>query len=106
MDRIGDALKNIQPIAELVPYNPALHTHYNSQDDPLYTRARESQADALPLFLEEGFSRVGPARYITAEETASSDSDTPLVVTPTKRMNSDGRRPHRAQPTRRVYNAR
>jgi hypothetical protein len=69
------------------------------------SKAPVAQDDVPPPFSEDVFTRVGPARYQTVDDETSSDSDLPEVRTPVRRPKSEHRQ-HRAQPTRRAYNAR
>lgn len=106
MYRTGNSPENTQLPAEHGAYDPTHPPCYPSRKDRLDAKALEAQTAPLPDFSEEGFVRIGPGRYPNLEVGMASEDIPPGVLEPIKRMNSDKRRPHRAQPTRRVCNAR
>jgi hypothetical protein len=101
MYRTGNIPENTQLPAEQGAFDPTHPPCYPSRKDRLDAKALEAQIAPLPDFSEDGFVRIGPGRYPNSETVIAPD-----VSEPTKRMNSDGRRPHRAQPTRRACNSR
>ncbi len=101
MYRTGNLPENTPLPAEQGAFDPTHPPCYPSRKDRLDAKALEAQPASLSDFSEEGFVRIGPGRYPNPEAVMAPD-----VSEPIKRMNSDKRRSHRAQPTRRVCNAR
>ena len=102
MYRVGSLPENTPPPATQGAYDPARQPCYSSRSDRLDAEALEAPVASLSDFSEEGFVRVGVNRHLSPEEGVPSVT----IPEPIKRMNSDKRRPHRAQPTRRACNAR
>ncbi len=95
-------------------YDPASNQCYPTRENRLDAKilvnqdakVLASQDISPPEFSEDGFVRIGPGRHFKPEAIMARDNVIPVTSEPIKRMNSDGRRPHRAQPTRRACNSR
>ena len=108
MDRMMDLTENMCTDTESVAFDPTLGTGYADRKARRDAKAAKAKAAATPPppVSEEGFTRVGPARFLKSSEETSCDITPPTVLKPIKRLNSDLRRQYRAQPTRRAVNAR
>jgi hypothetical protein len=105
MDRMMDPSEDMCSVTDPTAFDPTSDTRYTSRKDRKDVKAKNAQGDIGPMPLEEGFTRIGPARYRNMDDDLPSETPILEIRTPIRRMNSDQRRPHRAQPTRRACNA-
>lgn len=100
-----DFFEDISPVTDAEAFDPLFDIGYTNRSARRDAKAKKAAEETSTPFSEEGFTRVGAARYLTMDNEASCDTIRQPVRTATKRFGRDSRSPYRAQPTRRACNA-
>ena len=98
MDLMRDFSENMQDTD--LAFDPANNPYYTSATGRKDAMLSAATLAALPVF-SEGFTRVGPGRFATAD-VIFDESPVPTVRASVKRLNRDRRRSYLASPTMRA----